>query len=127
VAEQAQEMQDLQKTVRRHFPSLLAVEVVNYFYKHDKDVAELEHIAAGIGAKPQAVRQKANELVARGVLKKMGGNVYNLSGDPETMERIQAVMRQWNNPKARPRIMAMLDSEAGGDGFFSRLKNLFRR
>lgn len=100
--------EDMKTLIRHHLPGRHFVEVVDYFIKHHKNVAESKAIAQATGHNPKRIQQTLHELVERGVLHSMGSGMYNYSPEPELEEKIHYFINQWHLPTKQPRLLAML-------------------
>jgi anti-anti-sigma factor len=101
-------LDELKDLVRRHVPGRKAMEVVEYYNRHQVSVVEVKKLAAVLGDSEKVTRKLMTELCERGVLHSMGGDLYNYSPDQELGLKLNYLLAQWHGKELRSRIMAML-------------------
>lgn len=98
----------MEKLIRRHIPGRMAVKILEFFVLKHQDVAAVKTIAKAIGESEKAVRKIGKEMIARGVLKELGQDVYNYGPEFDLGEQIQYFLREWHKPARHSRLLGIL-------------------
>ncbi len=98
----------MEKLIRRHIPGRMAVKILEFFVLKHQDVAAVKTIAKAIGESEKSVRKIGKEMIARGVLKELGQDVYNYGPEFDLGEQIQYFLREWHKPARHSRLLGIL-------------------
>lgn len=99
---------DLNRVVKFNIPSRVCFRIMRHFIERKKDTLAISDIAEAIQEKEKLIKKDLQRLVNRGMLKHLGGDVYNINVSPEVAEELQVVFRMYDTKETHSLVLGVL-------------------
>lgn len=100
--------EELEDLAFRHIPSRLSAQIIDYFILHHKSMASPEDLVSLLGVKDRDIVKEMHELNQRGVLKPMGGGLFNFAPETELLKKLKEFVTRMRNPADRHQLSRIL-------------------
>jgi anti-anti-sigma factor len=100
--------QEIQHILDRYMKGRLQVDIIDYFVAGQHSSGDADQLAEVLGAKPKAVKKALKALDQRGLLRKMGGGLYNYAPPTEAREEIEKFFILWHRSTGHSRLLPLV-------------------
>ncbi|MFW5857748.1 MAG: STAS domain-containing protein [Planctomycetota bacterium] len=98
----------MQKLIQRYMPGRLMVDILDHFVTGQHSSASADDVAKALEQKPKDVQRKMKDLEQRGVLKPLGGDLYNYAPPEGVARDLDAFFRAWRRAQDHSRLVMMV-------------------
>lgn len=94
--------------INYNVPSRICFRIMRHFIERKKDTLSLSEIAEAISEKEKLIKRDIQRLITRGMLKHLGGDVYNCNAAPDVVDELTILFKMYDAKDTHSLVLSTL-------------------